>query len=404
MAQLRERRESTSEEPLLELDAELKTLNSKIATRFLLSQGIITTEAFLSTESATMSNALIECRKLWDSNDECSIMAARACISFWKKRLSDRRSSISGGPPVELDAELKTLSLKARQFLSSQGIATAEAFLSSDTATTVNALMDWRKRGDLSKCSAQACITEWKRSLRERREPLIEVDDELKTLSRQARSFLLSQGITTAEAFLSTNTTTTANELMDWRKQSGARECSLKLAKHSIYKWKRSLPERHSIMPVEPLEERDTDELKKLSKKARDFLSSQGITTAEGFLSTNTNTTGDALLNWRKRCDSKYECSVATARHCIAQWKRELRNHLSRTPREPLIELAAELKTAGKTTEDDDDASNDCFSDDHGESMSAEPRDDSNEQNPGSKKRKRPHEELSSDVRQECWV
>jgi hypothetical protein len=189
---LRQLQSSIPEEPLVELDADLKTL-SLTARQFLSSQGIATAEAFLSTKSATVADALMDWRKRWDSN-ACSIASARVCIYEWKKRLRERQSSMSGEPLAELDADLKTLRPMARRFLSSQGIATAEIFLSTNSPTMVNALMDWRKRWDsreYSMASAQACIYQWKHILRQLKpsmpkEPLIEQDAELQNLSPMA--------------------------------------------------------------------------------------------------------------------------------------------------------------------------------------------------------------------------
>jgi hypothetical protein len=112
-----------------------------MARRFLSSQGIATAEAFLSTHTATTANALMDWRKQQDSS-ECSIAVAQGCIYYWKAKLREQQSSMSGESLVGLDAELKELSPMARQFLSSQGIAAAEAFLSANTAPTANALMD----------------------------------------------------------------------------------------------------------------------------------------------------------------------------------------------------------------------------------------------------------------------
>jgi hypothetical protein len=57
---------------------------------------------------------------------------------------------------------------------------------------------------------------------------------------------------------------------------------------------------------------------------ARQFLSSQCITTAETFLATKSTTMVNALVDWRRRCDSS-ECSFEAARQCIDRWKRILR-------------------------------------------------------------------------------
>jgi hypothetical protein len=100
-----------------------------MARQFLSSQGIATAEAFLSANTATTANALMDWRKQWESR-EYSMASAQACIYQWKHRLRQLQPSIPREPLIEQDAELQNLSPMARQFLSSQGIATAEAFLS----------------------------------------------------------------------------------------------------------------------------------------------------------------------------------------------------------------------------------------------------------------------------------
>jgi hypothetical protein len=191
------------------------------ARAFLLAQGITTAEAFLSTDAETIANALMHWRQRRGSK-ECWFSAARQCIGEWKKKLRKWQSSMSGQPIVELDAELKKLSLMARQFLSSQGIATAKAFLLTNSTTMANALIDWRKQWDSSEClfsAARKSIYEWKKRVRQLKssipgEPLVELDDDLKTLSSIARQFLSSQGIATAKAFLTTDSTATASALI----------------------------------------------------------------------------------------------------------------------------------------------------------------------------------------------
>jgi hypothetical protein len=77
-----------------------------------------------------------------------------------------------GEPLVDLDVGLKTFSPMAQHFFSSQCIATAKAFLLTNTTTTVNALVDLRNRRDSKEYPIRAArkrITTWLRGLRERR-------------------------------------------------------------------------------------------------------------------------------------------------------------------------------------------------------------------------------------------
>jgi uncharacterized protein (DUF2164 family) len=267
-------------------------------------------------------------------------------------------SSMSGQPLVEVDAVLRKLSSIARQFLSSQGIATTDAFLSTNTATMANALIYWRKQWESSEFSivvALDCINRWKRKLRQLQpsmpeEPLIEQGAELQTLSPMAMKFLSSQGIATAEEFLSTKSAAITDALMDWRKRCDSSECSIKMARECIYGWKRKLRQLQSSMPEEPLIEQNA-ELQKLSPMARIFLSLQGIATAEAFLSTKSASMTDALMDWRKQWNSS-ECSIKMARECIYGWKIKLRQLLPSTPEEPLTEQDVQFRehTAGAKT------------------------------------------------------
>jgi hypothetical protein len=112
-----------------------------------------------------MANALMDWRWRYDSR-ECSVESARARIYRWTKELHQLQPIIPEEPRVELDADLETLSSMARQSLSSQGIATAEDFLSTKSATMANALRDWRNLWESSECTikqAKACIYHWKK-------------------------------------------------------------------------------------------------------------------------------------------------------------------------------------------------------------------------------------------------
>jgi hypothetical protein len=224
-------------------------------------------------------------------------------------------------------------------------------------------------------------------------EPLEELDAELKELSPMARSFLPSQGIATAKAFLSISTPSSANALMDWRKQCDSSKCTFYQAQCCINSWKAKLRKRQSSMSGVPLVELDA-ELKTLSLMARRFLSYKGIATAEAFLSTKAGL-ANALMDWRKRYHSS-ECRIEGAYQLISLWKEKLRKQRQLSMlEEPLVELDAELKTntaMGRSMEDDN-AGNDCFSLHQEEFKGAEPRDDSSKQKPDSK-RKRPQDEL----------
>jgi hypothetical protein len=165
-------------------------------------------------------------------------------------------------------------------------------------------------------------------------------------------------------------------------------------------------------MPEEPLAvplvELDA-ELKTLSSMARHFLSSQGLATAEAFLSTNTAMTANALMDWRKQCDFS-ECATKTDRFCICSWKKKLRQVQSsewqqtelqehtaaaETMHDALSHRVSAVTAMGKAAKDDN-ASNDFPSyQHHGDFKGAEPRDGNNEQIPDSKKRKRSRDESS---------
>jgi hypothetical protein len=69
----------------------------------------------------------------------------------------------------------------------------------------------------------------------------------------------------------------------------------------------------------------------------------------------------------------------------------------------PWMSQAAVNETATGNAKEDDNANNDCSSHHQEDSKGAEPRDDSNEQKPDSK-RKRPQDELSPNKYRVFWV
>jgi hypothetical protein len=150
------------------------------------------------------------------------------------------------------------------------------------------------------------------------------------------------------------------------------------------------LRERQSSKPKEPLVELVTELLTTLGLRARCLLSSQGIATAEAFLSINPNTLANSLMEWRKRCDSSDEYSFRTAQKCISTWKAKLRERQSSKPKEPLVELDAELytETAMGESMEDDNASNDYLSHHREDFKGLQPRNESTEQQPDSKRKR----------------
>jgi hypothetical protein len=109
------------------------------------------------------------------------------------------------------------------------------------------------------------------------------VAPEMHVLKSEAREFLIAQDTAYEENFLSATSAAMVDAMMDWRAQVNKERLSIATAQKRLYRWKRSLREQQSSMQEEPFGELDAD-LKKLSQMARDFLSSQGITTAECFL------------------------------------------------------------------------------------------------------------------------
>jgi hypothetical protein len=438
------------------------------AREFLLAQGITTAEVFLSTKSATITDALMDWRNQWDSS-ECSIDTARACIYKWKKMLREGQSSMPGQPIVELDAGLTNLSPMARQFLSSQGTATAKAFLSTNTTMLANAFMDWRKQWDSCECSisvARRRICSWKQKLRQLKssmpgEPLVELDAALKTLSSMACEFLIAQGITTAEAFLSTKSAIIADALIDWRKQRDSTEYSISAAQSCICNWNKRLRQLQSS--------RQEAELNVLSPTGQSFLSTQsistqsdllrqgfkanagpsnipewqqtelqehtaGVETIHGALSHRVSATptavnaipsdnesslllqpeepprlgtgntgsqgiGSSGLNGTNQTHDTpdettldaatatpvSQVSVKTEQAGPPMWRKMRRKMATRTF--PWTLPAAVNETVTNKATEDDTASNDSSSPHHGDSKGAEPRDDSNEQKPDSKRK-----------------
>jgi hypothetical protein len=75
--------------PIIEVVPALRVLGSE-AREFLIAQGIATVEAFLSTKSRTMADALMDWRAR-SKKEPSSFIVAQNCIYKWKRRLRDRQ-------------------------------------------------------------------------------------------------------------------------------------------------------------------------------------------------------------------------------------------------------------------------------------------------------------------------
>jgi hypothetical protein len=129
---LKQRSVAEAEPPTVKVVPALRFLESE-ARDFLIAQGITTVESFLSTKPGAMRVGLMDWRARWKKRPS-SLITVQDCIYKWKRRLRERQTNMSGQLLVEVDADLIRLSPMARQFLSSQGIATAEEFLSTKSA------------------------------------------------------------------------------------------------------------------------------------------------------------------------------------------------------------------------------------------------------------------------------
>jgi hypothetical protein len=307
---------------------------------------------------------------LMTREDGCADDGGRETLEFDHQHVETSKNRSPG--KMKVDPAFEVLSLTAQEFLQAQGITSALNFMANNANELAPAWIKWNE-GAFKTTKATSDLRCWKRKVHHRWSssstkegavprsnqfaevlfiqkpvaeaavPTVEVAPALRVLESEAREFLIAQGITTAEAFLSTKTVTMVNALMDWRALAKKEPLSFNATKQVISKWQRCLRELQSNMSGQPLVEQD-DTLKTLSLKLRHFLSSQGIATAEAFLSTNETTIVNALIVWRKRWDSS-EGSTRAASDCISKWKRVLRERQSSMSGEPLVELDAELKT-----------------------------------------------------------
>jgi hypothetical protein len=192
-----------------------------------------------------------------------------------QKKKSPKRNpgKIQVDVDVQVDPALSVLSRTARKFLQVVGITSALDFIKTmETTDTADPLtlkwVEWNQ-GAFKTKQAVHTLQEWKRLVRQKlldstaasailkvcqhqQQPLATVDAGLQTLGREANRFLSSQGITTAEAFLSAETTRTAKALMEWINLSESTvtptltltdsdSYSLPRAKNRINDWKRKL-------------------------------------------------------------------------------------------------------------------------------------------------------------------
>jgi hypothetical protein len=221
---------------------------SPTAHKFLQAQGITSALNLMATNASGLAPAWVEWNKgAFKTN------RAKSDLRDWKHKVRDRwySSSTKEDAAPQLASVLRLRESDVSEFLIAQGIASEVAFLLSRTETMANALVEWigrTKNKQLGFVGARRLINIWKRKAREQTtsiwgQPLVELDAEFQTLSSMAIRFLSSQGIATAEAFLSMNVNATANVLMDWRKQGGSSECTIAAARSCIYNWKIALRE-----------------------------------------------------------------------------------------------------------------------------------------------------------------
>jgi hypothetical protein len=189
----------------------------------------------------------------------------------------------------------------------------------------------------------------------------VQVDGALfQALPSDARRFLPTQGISTPEGFLDTNTATITNALMNWRIKNryDLSECSFINAQYCIYKWKSKMRGHLAFLEASQAVTAATtapatvcfnetlchldEELSNLSSLARQFLPSQGITTAKALLATGTKATAEALMKWRTK-SAHGECSIKDCCRAVLQWKRDVYEGRHNTSGQELRTVGADL-------------------------------------------------------------
>jgi hypothetical protein len=386
---------------------------SSTAQEFLQAQGITSALHFVLASTNGLTQAWIEWNKGAFKTDK-----ARSDVRLWKRKVRGRWCSsstkeragdaVDNSPPtVEVVPALQVYESEARDFLIAQGIASTEAFLLTKTDTLANALMQWRdqsQKAALGFGSALNLIYRWKRNSRELSgQLLIEQDAEFQTLSTMARRFLSSQNIATAEAFLSMNVNATANALMDWRKQRDSSECTIVQARWCISNWRlrmreRQLDRQEASRVLDPVSEVLSSIVSDWQKALQERIT--GTERMHGALSHSTTPSAVSASPNESRSSllprlgaSKIEINQTLDKPDETTFGAATSIPVSQALVQPEQAAAVNETRMAKTTKDEN-TSNDCSGYLPGDSKAAEPRDDSNEQNPGSK-RKRPEEESS---------
>jgi hypothetical protein len=409
------------------------------AQEFLRKKGITSALNLMAKNANELAPAWIE----WNKEGAFkSINKATSDVQCWKRKVRDRwySSSTKKEATPRLVPRINQSESDVSEFLNSQDIASAEAFLSTKTETMANALIQWKERTrkeTLAFIPARELIYRWKRKSREQEaslciQPLEKQGAGLKTLSRMARRFLSSQGISSAEAFLSTNTTATANALVDWRMRTDSSECSTLMARQRICCWKRRLRERQSnLQEASRVLDPESDVLSSIISDWQQALQehiagSEQIYVALSRSATpsvvsgspndsrslqpeesprlgtgNTATQGGTKQIRIEADETALGAAAATPVSQVSvqteQASPPMRGTIRRkvAARTFLSRLPAEANETGMDkTMKDENTSNDSFSYHHGDSKAAEPRDDTNKRKPDSK-RKRSQDESS---------
>jgi hypothetical protein len=357
---------SSSSTSTMKLLDPLLYLLGPLARRLLVSQGIATVDAFLTSENRPMAIALLELRKR-EKLEERANGTLTNDLRNWKREVQQRQET-RREKPVGLHIAFEVFDPIVRSFLASQSIATPADLRRGHRPTLARSFNNWRTDQGMSNLkwsSSEKCVSMWKESVErqsmrlagtsaatpppeEAQQTQLTCNDDVagvtipykvnnETLGMTAR---ISPAEESAVAFHPRRVPVGPSQKPHSAADTQVSEAGVERKPTRIEKVATTLslvdPPVKTCAPMETL-------LYLLGPLARHFLASQRFTTVDAFLASENRAMAIALLAWRKR-EKLEERTYNTVMNNLRNWKREVQQRQETRREKPVgLHIAFEV-------------------------------------------------------------
>jgi hypothetical protein len=361
--------ESIQLDPLLDLLGPL-------ASRFLLSQGITTVDAFLTSENKPMALALLELRER-EKLKKRAYNTVMNEVKNWKRELQQRQETRKE-KPLGLHIAFEVLDPTVRSYLASQSIATPSDLRLTNGPALARSYNNWRTQQgmiNLKWSSSEKCVSMWRESVERQSMRLAETSAATLPPTEAQQTQLGDSMICSDDVAEVTTPCKLNNETLGMTAHvSHAEETTFAFDPRRVHVVHRKnthsaadtqVPESsvekeptrkkraaNAISFVDPLAKTylapintvaEDPLLYLLGPLVRRFLLSQGITIVDTFLTSENKPMAIALIQWRKR-EKLEERAYNTVMNELRNWKREVQQRQETRKEKPVgLHIAFEV-------------------------------------------------------------